>query len=402
MKVRLPAVLSLSREVRARVSVAEGHHSFPLTPEAVVHALDAGEVRLAGVAIDALRVRELTALSIVLAQAGAAEEEEVHVPCQNCDTVFSCRPALLVELGPLFDGELDDPEIDPAFDEGPHALTDSQGEGISWVLLAERTVEELRPVLGRSVDDPEVLVTLGIAALDEVTSPAALARAIAADPDLHDDVEELLALELSPPRLEAAPACPTCHLRAQLPAPRRQVLPWEPPPAVPREVPGFPSEERFEELVVRSFVRWRAAKALSTVELAVVHGPADVDDGGAALLGAYEPPTEGTLTTPPCVKVYTRTFRAMYRDEPYDVLREIDVTIRHELEHHEGFLAGDDPMDDDEREQLGAELRRLVGKKESRRRAGRALLDDARSFAGTWPFWLALFALAFATCALSR
>lgn len=403
MKIKLPVSVWLAPGARVTVSAKARPSPLTLEPREILAALDAGEVKVDGASVDALGLREISALAIVLAQAGVGREEEVAVACQNCDTVFHARPALEVELGPFLDGELDDEELDPPFDEGPHDVTGTGERETSRVRFVRRAGKALREALALDGDDADRLVALGVAALDDATDPTRIAEQLRENPDTFDDVEDLLAAQLSPLRLEAGSICPECGLRSYLPAPRRQALPWEPLPPMTTEVAGFPGEGRFEELVARSFERWRAAKGARGVELAVVHGPADVDDGGVALLGAYEPPQDGALVMPPVVRVYTRTFRAMFREEPYDVEREIDVTVRHELDHHLAYLSGDDPVDDEERDEVLRDELRTVGRKESLRRATRAARGDVGAFFGrTWPLWAALVIVAYALYAFTR
>ncbi len=80
----------------------------------------------------------------------------------------------------------------------------------------------------------------------------------------------------------------------------------------------------------------------------------------------------------------------MWRDEGrYDLRAELSETIAHELTHHLGYLAGDDPLDDDERAVIDDELGRRVGRTEARRRAARELQSGITGFVRrTWWLWL--------------
>jgi hypothetical protein len=129
------------------------------------------------------------------------------------------------------------------------------------------------------------------------------------------------------------------------------------------------------------------------VLLAVEEGPAACDDGGVTLLGSYVPGElehPGAPARPPEVTLYYRTFRAVHDEEgPYDVAAEVAETVEHELDHHEAYLRGEDPVDEEERGEIAREARREVGETETLRRASRALRGEAGDFLyRTWPLWL--------------
>src|SRR5262249_24119178 len=89
---------------------------------------------------------------------------------------------------------------------------------------------------------------------------------------------------------------------------------------------------------------------------------------------------------------YYRTFRAIWdEDGPFDWNEEIKETIEHELDHHQGFLAGDDPMDDDERAEIRSEAMRVMGRRPLAREGMRSFGAEALDFARrNWPIWLIL------------
>ena len=73
--------------------------------------------------------------------------------------------------------------------------------------------------------------------------------------------------------------------------------------------------------------------------------------------------------------------------------REIHETIDHEVVHHLHHLAGDDPVDDAERAEIDMERARIVGRRESARRAARGFAGDIAGFVRvTWPIWAILAA----------
>ena len=76
---------------------------------------------------------------------------------------------------------------------------------------------------------------------------------------------------------------------------------------------------------------------------------------------------------------------------------EIVETLEHELDHHDAWRRGNDPVDDEERAAIVDEERIRVGDTEAMRRASRAARGSVGEFLRrTWPLWLvaALVALA--------
>jgi len=127
----------------------------------------------------------------------------------------------------------------------------------------------------------------------------------------------------------------------------------------------------------------------------VVDGPAECDDGGEPLLGCYRPADlDGLPPQPPEIRIFYRTFVNVWNDEgSYDVGAELEETLRHELEHHLAHLAGTDPVDDQERAEIDAEVARRIGRTEAKRRAISAAGRDLRGFfASTWALWALLLA----------
>ena len=83
------------------------------------------------------------------------------------------------------------------------------------------------------------------------------------------------------------------------------------------------------------------------------------------------------------------TFGAIWtEDGPYDWEAELDETIAHELEHHEGWRVGHDPMDEEEQREIAAEHALTAGHKTVARAAARAFAADVAEFlARTWIVW---------------
>jgi hypothetical protein len=151
------------------------------------------------------------------------------------------------------------------------------------------------------------------------------------------------------------------------------------------------------------------------LEIRVDEGVPPCDDGGEPLLGAYTPSPEAdgdvqrAATSPFVIELFYRTFRGMYDDAPYDVDAEIRETLEHELEHHAGFLAGEDPLDDAEREEIERDRVRTYGPRADARGAsglargaGLLAVDFARFLRATWPLWIAVIVLGLVVVLSSR
>ena len=106
----------------------------------------------------------------------------------------------------------------------------------------------------------------------------------------------------------------------------------------------------------------------------------------------------------PEVTVYYRTFLSMWKEGAYDWEAELTETLEHELEHHDAFLRGHDPKDEEERDEIAREARRLHGTKATAKATVRAFGADFGEFLRrTWPLWvLALIGLAVVIWVLPR
>lgn len=399
----LPLVLHLPSGRRVRVEAARTPRACAETLSGALDALDGGLVDLregaSGVEVDELTPGDVHVLRVVLAQTGLVPEPETTSPCQNCGEELRHRPALAVELGPFLDGELDDPELDAAFDFSiAHEIPELRvGRATArTATFAPVTVREARPLFA-ALASPGWRITsafvkgMGLVALGDETRAPVLARALAgASDDAWSAIVSLYDAASYPPRLTADVACPSCTARNLVEAPALREFPAD-PRAPSDEVAGFPDLAAFERIVEEEAEAAYRRLGVTHVDLIVEAGTPDCDAGGVPLLGSYDPPLDeapGLPARPPEVRVFYRTFRAMFADEPYDVRAEIEETIDHELRHHLAFLSGHDPEDEEERAEIAREQRRLVGETETLRRATRAARGELADFVyRTWPLW---------------
>lgn len=360
-------------------------------------------------AIEALPLGDLHVLRVALAKEGVIDEPEVELPCHNCDAAVRLAPALGVELGPFVDDELDDPELDAPFRfEDEHAIPPVRvgRRRVRTLRLAPRTVGEARALWSRDVSQPlsivpAIVVAMGIQALGEERRTSALAQALAgADDDAWDAICAIWEEANGHARLFATVRCPACGANNAFAAPAVRELGSTGGEIAPRRSAADASwdADAFERLVRRhAEVAYRRMR-VRNIDLVVDEGVPAVDDGGEPLLGCYTPPhvdPDLAIERPPEVRLFARSFRAeVLADPKFDLDGEVRETIEHELEHHLAFLAGDDPMDDEEREAIVVEQRRQVGRKESARRGARAVGSDFVGFLRVgWPL-LAIGALA--------
>lgn len=354
-------------------------------------------------------------LRAVLLATGFLHEAPLEVRCRNCDEPLAVAPSMWLALGPYRDDELDDDELDRTLRFGePIALDPPVPLGrvriAKEVVLAPRTVEDLMPLFrargaGEWHISPEIVEALGIARISRHDSPTRIAALLdrRTDDELAPLFEAFLRAHYAP-RLVAIVRCSSCKVRSDFDVPDERELEPGPiaggtsltPPAT------FPDPEAFERLVAERFERFAESAERDGVVLVVERGPAAADEGGDPLLGSYDPPVAedfGVPSSPPLVTVYYATFRGLWEDEgSYDVSAEIDETIEHELEHHRYFLAGDDPMDEEERAAIANEARRVYGGGKELARQVPALLgkDVGSFFARTWLFWLFVVAVSLA------
>lgn len=379
-----------------------------------------------------LRLSDAHVLRALLAFAGVVPEEPGAYTCENCGAPFEVAPSSLLEIGPFTDGELDDPELDRPFDLGAWHPIPAMRVGRSVcrrVRFAERTVEEAMPLL-RLPDDgvlritPAVVTAMGIAALGPERRAPVLADALARAPDdAWAEIIDLYHDARYPQRLVAIHRCEGCGARNDLDVPLVRELARAPlratpdegeedegarPGAAARRRSAFPDLDAFEARVRAAAERIYEERGVRNIDLFIDAGVPACDDGGEPLLGCYTPGTpadELGIARPPEIRIFYRTFRAQAREDPgFDVDAEIVETIDHEVTHHLHHLAGDDPLDDEERAQIERERLRRVGHAEAARRARRSAIRDLGGFArATWPVWvIAAVGSALAWCEAAR
>lgn len=415
--MKLPSSLTLPSGARVRLAAARPPEAprarkkgEPLFSE-VLSLFDDGTVKLDR-DVRELPLADFHVLRAVLTKAGFVHEDEIEIPCGNCGKTFAVRPCSALEIGPWVDGELDDPVLDATapFDEELEILPVPIGKVrvAKTLVLAARSVAKAQPLfeaLARDVLDvtPAVVDAMGIVALGDVRDRARIARVLSeCDDDAFAAVTDAFLDAYYPMRLGGVAFCPSCKARNDVDAPyEREFAPASFQGR--REEASFgslPDFDTFAALAEEIAAPMLAKVPGEPVELVVDGGTPAVDDGGEPLLGSYVPPHPGDHTSPtrpPTVTIYYRTFKAVEDDDgPYDWEDELRETIEHELEHHVYFLRGHDPMDEEEHAEIDREALRIVGRRETVRRAAATFTDSLRDFARrTWPLWIvAIVALA--------
>jgi predicted Zn-dependent protease with MMP-like domain len=352
-----------------------------------------------------LSVRDFHVLRAFLGHSGFVPDEPIELPCENCDQPFQVKASSLFEVGPFVDRELDDPDLDApfAFDKAhsiPTLLT--KRERVRTVRLAPRTVEEVLPLWqAENAEEvrltPAIAIAMGIVALGNQRRARLIADALMeAPPETFRAIADLVYQAHYSPRLLGAYKCTACGARNDVEVLPVREIPYDTSESRRRKKRHFPDVETFERLVRDAGKRIYRQHAVRNIDLIVDDGVPACDDGGEPLLGCYTPSNVDELTGQdrgPEIRLFYRTFQAAFQDEPsFDLLAEIDETIDHEVTHHLHFLAGDDPLDDEEREAIVKENVRRVGKRETARRASKMLVDDVTGFFRTaWPLLLVAF-----------
>jgi Zincin-like metallopeptidase len=362
-----------------------------------------------------LSLHDFHALRALATHFGWLAEEPVTIACRNCGQSVDVTPCASLLPGPYVDGELDDPELDETLDLSVGhpipAVHLPGGRTAREVRLKDVTVAEALPLhraLRRrrlAVSEP-VVHAMGIVSLGDETRPRALADALAhCSDEAWAAIGDCFLLAHYSPRLAALVLCPKCGARNDVDAPYDREFE---PSALTRQSGEsndtiFPDIDAFAAHAQASFDAIGGPVA-TQVRLVVDEGVPACDDGGEPLMGSYEPPG-GDAMAPVgngAVTLYYRTFRAIHEEDgPYDWQAEVDETIEHELEHHAGWRAGDDPMDDEERAEIAVERARLIGRKAVARHDVVALGADLRGFlARTWVIWVivAVVTLAITVC----
>jgi hypothetical protein len=255
---------------------------------------------------------------------------------------------------------------------------------------------------------------MGVAALGEERRAGAIADALADAPDeAWAAIVDLYQEARYPARLVGVHRCAACGARNDLDVPLERELdraplsalaPRRPAPPRGRGAEVFPDLDEFERRVRAAAARIYRVRGVRNIDLFIDAGVPACDEGGEPLLGCYTPggvdPALG-VAHPPEIRIFYRTFKAEVEADPgFDVDAEITETLDHEVTHHLHYLAGSDPMDDEERGEIEREHARRVGLSESARRARRGLAADLAGFLRvTWPMWvIAAAATALAFC----
>jgi hypothetical protein len=385
---------------------AELSDTAPLvSPPAGIFAEALAEVRArftrdrAELSLGDLPLSDLHTLRAILQKLGKIPDPEISLQCRNCDRKFRVVPSASFELGPYRDAELTDPVLDAAFEFGAQHALEADDARFATLELCNLSVSEAEPLFealsGRFRVSSKLVAAMGIVSLGGERSRPRIARRLRAAPDdVFDRVAAVFEAAHYPPRLTVPHPCPECGMVEWVPVPAERELTlaaMDGERQARAEQDEFWDLDRFEAEVTASAERVYRQYGLQGVGLSVLEGPAECDDAGEPLLGCYLPPApDALIPTGAEVRIFYRTFAAIWQEEgAYDVAAEIEETLRHELEHHLGHLAGSDPLDDHERAELELEAARRIGRSETRRRAARAFGDDLSDFfRRTWPLWL--------------
>jgi hypothetical protein len=412
MPAALPKKLHLPSGRVVAIELAAPGASVSSTLRGAVKALAGDPVRLVseGSTLDPeqLDLEDFHVLRVVLTRAGLLAEQPVQVPCENCNRMESVRPCEAFEPGPFLDGELYDPELDHPFEfDEQHELG-----GELTMRLRRLTVGEAR-MLHEAIDAGHIRLTgpmvkaMGIVSFDGQTQAPKIARMLQGiDDHAWDVVTDLLDSAWYGPRLRAWWRCNACGARNEVDAPALREFPALPLPREDGPIEGFPELPAFEAMVQKHTEEIFGRLGVRNVDVIVEPGVPECDDGGVPLLGSYDPGTEaesGVPSAPPEIRIYYRTFRATFADQPFDVGAEIAETVEHEVRHHLAYLSGYDEQDDREHDEIAIEHGRMVGESESLRRATRAAGSDLFSFLrATWPIWLLVAVLSIVAVMASR
>jgi hypothetical protein len=394
---------------------------------------ETGGVRIradgAPVEVRSLDLRDFHTLRAILTRLGWLEEATVEVPCRNCERVIEHAPCAALELGPFVDRELTNPVLDATLDltsSHPIPAVRFAGGTARDVTLQALRVEQAMPLFaalggGRLRVTRQVAQAMGVVRLGDLRSLEKIARALQRAPEAAWSAITNLYLDAHyPPRLFSVAMCPDCGARNDVDAPYDREFDYgdgdETDHASAREKPQpnrhpgptasrtasrtkqdvFPTFDAFAERTRALAEEIMDAREIGGIEVVAEGGVPACDDGGEPLLGSYVPPDDGDGAHPSraaAVTVYYRTFRAMWtEDGPYDWDGELRETVDHELTHHLGYLAGDDPMDDEERREIAKDTEEIVGKRALARGAVFGLYRDLGDFTRrTWPIWVLAF-----------
>jgi hypothetical protein len=427
-RVHLPSGRVVALEARAGAPAAAARGRAPKDPlfSELVELAASGDLVLregdAAVDVRKLGLADFHALRAIATRLGWLAEEPIEIACRNCEEPMRVAPCASLELGPWVDGELDDQELDRTLVLTlPHPIPPVRlpgGATARHVTLCDVTVADAAPLhralrRRRLAITDRVVAAMGIESLGDEKDPRRIAQALERCSDAAwVALGDLFLRAHYAPRLASVAICPKCGARNDVDAPYERE--FEPAPFEPQSNEElFPSFDAFSARAREIFDEASLARGGTTgpraglVTLIVDANVPACDDGGEPLLGSYVPPG-GDPTAPVGlgeVTVYHRTFEAMWNEDgSYDWDAELTETIEHELEHHDGWLVGHDPMDDEERAEIVREHARMVGRAAVARASGQtvaALGSDFRGFlVRTWPIWLivAVVSLAITVC----
>jgi hypothetical protein len=364
-------------------------------------------MRELGLDVEGLTLAEFHALRAIATHEGWLEEDEVEIECRNCEEMITVKACAAMPVGPFLDAELDDDELDELLDLSIAHDVPAIEKTIRFRAITVKDAEPLHRALAREPlhVTPEVAAAMGIVALGETRDPRKIARKLQkCDDRAFGEITNLFLRAHYPLRLFSLVICEHCGTRNDVDAPYdREFPPHEDKPE--KTAGAFPSFDEFDALC-RKIGEELIGEAPGPKPVLVVEGGVpDCDDGGEPLMGSYVPSHEGDARSPAnpgTITVYYRTFASMWKDDgAYDVEGEVFETIEHELEHHGANLAGHDPKDEEERDEIAREAQRVVGKRALARAATNAFASDVGEFwKRTWPVWvLALIAVTIAILA---
>jgi len=416
-RVHLPSglVVTLDDKAAARALASDAaQEARPGSLKQALAFLNAAEIRASAdktpVDVSGLSLRDAHTLRALFTHAGLLPEEPAELRCENCDKPFRIAPSSLLETGPFVDGELSDPELDAPFNhDKPHPIPPIRvGTSLARsVRIAARSLEEASPLWlaeeqGSFRFTPALVVAMGITALGKERRASVIADALStASAEAYQAVADLLYEAFYPARLVAVYRCASCGARNHLDVPWLREIPSS--ASEPRERRrAFPDLDTFEAMVRSSADRIFALRGVRNIDLVVHEDVPFCDDSGEPLLGCYTPGgTDEDLGIPraPEIRLFYRTFAVEFRhDKSFNVEAEIDETIDHEITHHLHQLAGDDPLDDEEREQIASDEVRRIGRREAMRREKRKLFEDVSGFfRTTWPLFVIAFVATYLT-----
>jgi hypothetical protein len=377
------------------------------------------EVAIEGQAVgelDDLSLADYHAIRDAAFRAGAIALEDDDGLCRNCEAPLVARreDAPFDDLDVWYEGA----EPAPA---SPFRLPDPEplfGKRAVAIEMAPRTVRDAKPLWRALGGETGLRITSGVAKAlgvhaivyddgEKELDPKRIARMLDRTSDRNFALVETLFVLLNYSSRGRFPrVCDECGTLHELDAPPVRelaidpdALRWLEAGMKPPERASFPTFDEFERRTERIAEEVYEKRKVRNLPLYVSPDVPPVDTGGEPLLGSYEPSTAIEETF--AIHLYYRSFEKMYGDEPYDVDEEIRDTIDHEVEHHLYYLAGHDPMDEEERAEAAADLRRVYGDKAAKRARRRAVASELRTAAIFVAILIALAGVAAVFVALS-